>query len=106
MSMEFFAYLGLRLLRQGYRQVLLQSLVTIAVHTYGTMVDHFQHIVYEHPNTLPNSVMIQRTFKVYMPWVADEIPFYGEKFTETAIFWRPFYYIDLCLAQTVFGLLA
>ncbi len=74
---------------------------------YGTMVDHFQHIVYEKPEMTPR----QRhdTWKellgIYMPWMRlGEIPFYGEGEgwqRQSHIYGSPFYYIDYCLAQTV-----
>ena len=75
---------------------------------YGTMVDHFQHIVYEKPDMTPR----QRhdTWKellgVYMPWMklGSEIPFYGDGEgwqRQMHIYQSPFYYIDYCLAQTV-----
>ena len=74
---------------------------------YGTLVDHFQHVVYEKPEMTPR----QRhdTWKellgVYMPWVRlDDIPFYGDGEgwqRQGHIYGSPFYYIDYCLAQTV-----
>ena len=75
---------------------------------YGTMVDHFQHIVYEKPNMTPRER--HDTWKellgVYMPWVKldGEIPVYadGEGWQrQSHIYQSPFYYIDYCLAQTV-----
>ena len=73
---------------------------------YGTMVDHFQHIVYEKPFMTPQ----QRhdTWKeltaVYMPWInLDGSVFYGEGRgwqRQLHIYENPFYYIDYCLAQT------
>ncbi|MDO4567713.1 MAG: M3 family oligoendopeptidase [Clostridia bacterium] len=75
---------------------------------YGTMVDHFQHIVYERPEMTPaeRHDVWKELLKTYMPWVAlgDEIPFYGEGKAwqrQSHIYQRPFYYIDYCLAQTV-----
>lgn len=74
---------------------------------YGTMVDHFQHIVYEYPDFTPeerNQAWYELT-QVYMPWVKmGEIPFYGEGRAwqrQIHIYGSPFYYIDYCLAQTV-----
>lgn len=74
---------------------------------YGTMVDHFQHIVYENPAMTP----LQRhnawkeLLGVYMPWMRlDGSPFYGEGKgwqRQMHIYENPFYYIDYCLAQTV-----
>jgi M3 family oligoendopeptidase len=73
---------------------------------YGTMVDHFQHIVYENPSLTP----AQRNEKwkelegIYRPWLDLDLPFYNEGRrwqAQSHIYERPFYYIDYCLAQTV-----
>lgn len=75
---------------------------------YGTMVDHFQHIVYEKPDMTPEQR--NETWKeltaIYMPWVRldGKIPFYSEGRAwqrQLHIYDSPFYYIDYCLAQTV-----
>ena len=75
---------------------------------YGTMVDHFQHIVYEHPELTPaqRHAEWKRLLGIYMPWqkLDGEIPFYskGEGWQrQHHIYSSPFYYIDYCLAQTV-----
>ena len=75
---------------------------------YGTMVDHFQHIVYEHPEYTPaeRHAAWKELLGVYMPWMKldGDIPFYSEGEgwqRQTHIYERPFYYIDYCLAQTV-----
>jgi M3 family oligoendopeptidase len=74
---------------------------------YGTMVDHFQHIIYEYPDFSPQErhQVWQELLGVYMPWLRPgEIPFYGEGKgwqRQTHIYTSPFYYIDYCLAQTV-----
>ena len=74
---------------------------------YGTMVDHFQHIIYEYPEFGPKErhMVWQELLGVYMPWVRpDDLPFYGEGKAwqrQAHIYKRPFYYIDYCLAQTV-----
>lgn len=73
---------------------------------YVTMVDHFQHIVYEHPEYSPEKRIDEwiRLTGIYMPWIKlDGSPFYGEGRAwqrQTHIYERPFYYIDYCLAQT------
>ena len=75
---------------------------------YGTMVDHFQHIVYEKPDMTP--AQRHETWKelaaIYQPWMHldGEIPFYGAGEywqRQMHIYQSPFYYIDYCLAQTV-----
>ena len=75
---------------------------------YGTMVDHFQHIVYEKPDMSPaeRHAEWKRLTGIYMPWLKldGEIPFYseGERWqAQGHIYQAPFYYIDYCLAQTV-----
>ena len=75
---------------------------------YGTMVDHFQHIVYEKPEMTPaeRHAEWRRLTGIYMPWLKldGEIPFYseGERWqAQGHIYQVPFYYIDYCLAQTV-----
>ena len=74
---------------------------------YGTMVDHFQHSVYEHPEYTPEDRINEwkRLTAIYMPWIdLDGSAFYGEGRAwqrQSHIYERPFYYIDYCLAQTV-----
>lgn len=75
---------------------------------YGTLVDHFQHSVYEKPDMTPaeRHAEWKRLMGIYMPWekLDGEIPFYaeGEHWQlKHHIYSSPFYYIDYCLAQTV-----
>ena len=74
---------------------------------YGTMVDHFQHVVYEKPDLTPaeRHEVWRKLLAVYMPWVKlGDIPFYGDAMgwqRQHHIYSSPFYYIDYCLAQTV-----
>lgn len=74
---------------------------------YGTMVDHFQHEVYAHPEYTPEQRhdIWRDLLKVYMPWMRrDDIPFYGDGKgwqRQHHIYESPFYYIDYCLAQSV-----
>ena len=75
---------------------------------YGTMVDHFQHIVYERPELTPaeRHAEWKRLLGIYMPWqkLDGDIPFYSEGEgwqRQHHIYSSPFYYIDYCLAQTV-----
>ena len=81
---------------------------TLTFIPYGTMVDHFQHIVYEHPELTPaqRHAEWKRLLGIYMPWqkLDGEIPFYSEGEgwqRQHHIYSSPFYYIDYCLAQTV-----
>ena len=75
---------------------------------YGTMVDHFQHIVYEKPDLTPKErhAVWKELLGIYMPWMKldGDIPFYAEGEgwqRQHHIYSMPFYYIDYCLAQTV-----
>ena len=75
---------------------------------YGTMVDHFQHIVYENPGMTPaeRHGAWKELLGVYMPWLRldGDIPFYADGMgwqRQNHIYCVPFYYIDYCLAQTV-----
>ena len=75
---------------------------------YGTMVDHFQHVVYEKPDMTPaeRHGVWKELLGIYMPWMKldGDIPFYSEGEgwqRQLHIYDSPFYYIDYCLAQTV-----
>ena len=75
---------------------------------YGTMVDHFQHVVFEKPDMTPRERhdVWKELLGVYMPWMKldGDIPFYSEGEgwqRQHHIYSFPFYYIDYCLAQTV-----
>ena len=75
---------------------------------YGTMVDHFQHVVFEKPEMTPRErhEVWKELLGVYMPWMRldGDIPFYSEGEgwqRQHHIYSLPFYYIDYCLAQTV-----
>ena len=109
MSMEFFAwpwaegFFGDDARKFRYNH-LMGALTFIP---YGTMVDHFQHVVYEYPEFSPEErhQVWQELLGIYMPWLRPgEIPFYGEGKgwqRQSHIYQSPFYYIDYCLAQTV-----
>ena len=110
MSMEFFAwpwaegFFGADT-RKFYYSHLSGALTFIP---YGTMVDHFQHVVYEKPDMTPaeRHAVWRELLGVYMPWMKldGEIPFYSEGEgwqRQHHIYSSPFYYIDYCLAQTV-----
>ena len=109
MSMEFFAwpwsekFFGPQADKFRYKH--LSDAVTFI--PYGTMVDHFQHVVYENPDMTPaqRHAVWKELLGVYMPWMKlEEIPFYGDAKgwqRQSHIYECPFYYIDYCLAQTV-----
>ena len=109
MSMEFFAwpwaedFFGDQ--ADKYRYSHLAGALTFL--PYGTMVDHFQHIVYEQPELTPDQRHEKwaELTKVYMPWIQlGDMPFWGEGKAwqrQSHIYEAPFYYIDYCLAQSV-----
>ena len=110
MSMEFFAwpwaegFFGKDTLKFRYSH-LAGSITFIP---YGTMVDHFQHEVFAHPEMTPaeRHEVWKKLSAIYMPWMKldGEIPFYGDGRgwqRQHHIYSSPFYYIDYCLAQTV-----
>lgn len=71
---------------------------------YGVAVDHFQHLVYEHPAASPaeRHQMWQEMERRYLPWRAYgdlAFPAKGALWQEKRhIFTSPFYYIDYTLA--------
>ena len=110
MSMEFFAWpWAEQFFGEDTRKFLYSHLSgAITFIPYGTMVDHFQHIVYEQPDLTPRQRhdVWKELLGIYMPWVKldGDIPFYSEGEgwqRQHHIYASPFYYIDYCLAQTV-----
>ena len=110
MSMEFFAwpweegFFGPDTTKFLYSH--LASALTFI--PYGTLVDHFQHVVYERPDMTPaERVDVWKELSgVYMPWLRldGEIPFFSDGRywqRQIHIYQAPFYYIDYCLAQTM-----
>lgn len=108
MSMEFFAwpymerFFGKNAEKYRYRH----ALDAFSFIPYGTMVDAFQHIVYENPDMTPaqrNAAWLELEGK-YRPHISMEGIPYLEQGTrwqyQMHIFETPFYYIDYCLAQT------
>lgn len=108
MTMEFFGWLKSDDFfgkdSQKFRYSHLFSALTFI--PYGTMVDHFQHIMYESPELTPDQRhdVWRQLLSEYMPWLRlDGSPFYGEGKgwqRQIHIYENPFYYIDYCLAQT------
>jgi len=108
MSMEFFTwpwmegFFGEQV--KKYRTSHLGGALTFI--PYGTMVDEFQHHIYENPDMSPkerNDLWLELE-GIYRPYLDLEgFPFYGEGRrwqAQSHIYLRPFYYIDYCLAQT------
>ena len=108
MSMEFFAWPYMeKFFGDGaakYRYM--HALESFSFLPYGTMVDAFQHIVYENPDMTPaerNAAWLELE-KKFRPHISMEGIPYLEKGTrwqyQMHIYELPFYYIDYCLAQT------
>lgn len=110
MSMEFFAWPWC----EGFfgpdtRKYLYSHLAgAVTFIPYGTMVDQFQHLVYERPDMTPaeRHATWKELMGTYMPWMAldGDIPFYAEGEgwqRQSHIYEVPFYYVDYCFAQTV-----
>lgn len=109
MSMEFFAwkyidrFFGDKVAQQKFSH-LFDSLTFIP---YGTIVDYFQHIVYENPQMTPadRNAAWNRLEAQFRPYLSTEgIPYLckGTRWQyQMHIFETPFYYIDYCLAQLV-----
>ena len=109
MAMEFFAWPYMEgffgeQTKKYYESHLSGALTFIP---YGTMVDEFQHHIYEKPEMTPderNKLWLELEAK-YRPYLDQkDFPFYGDGRRWQAqghIYCNPFYYIDYCLAQTV-----
>ena len=74
---------------------------------YGSMVDHFQEIVYANPSLTPEErnqawLELERQYRPYLDF--ENLPFYSRGAgwqRQLHIYQYPFYYIDYCLAQTM-----
>ena len=110
MSMEFFAeafsteFFGKDARKYNYSHLA----GALTFRPAGTMVDHFQHIIYEEPELTPKERhrKWKELVELYQPWLKldGDIPFYSEGEgwqRQHHIYSMPFYYIDYCLAQTV-----
>jgi len=108
MSMEFFAwpYMDKFFGENAAKYRYMHALDSLSFIPYGTIVDYFQHIVYENPEMSPaerNAKWIELESQ-FRPHISLEgIPFVGEGRRwqyQMHIYESPFYYIDYCLAQT------
>ena len=108
MSMEFFAwpymeqFFGADAAKYRY----MHALDAFSFLPYGTVVDAFQHLVYEKPDMTPaerNETWLKLEAQ-FRPHISMEGIPYLEKGTrwqyQMHIYETPFYYIDYCLAQT------
>ena len=108
MSMEFFAwpYMEKFFGPDAEKYKYMHALEALSFIPYGTIVDAFQHIVYENPDLTPEQrdeewLKLEAQYRPYIDQTG--IP-YLEKGTrwqyQMHIYESPFYYIDYCLAQT------
>ncbi len=108
MSMEFFAwpYMERFFGENADKYRYMHALEAFSFLPYGTIVDAFQHIVYENPDMTPaqRKEAWLNLEKEYRPHISVEgIPWLEEGTRwqyQMHIYETPFYYIDYCLAQT------
>ncbi len=108
MSMEFFAwpYMEKFFGENAGKYRYMHALEAFSFLPYGTMVDAFQHIVYENPEMTPAErrqawLGLEKQFRPHIS--VEGIPFLEEGTRwqyQMHIYESPFYYIDYCLAQT------
>lgn len=110
MSMEFFAWPYLeKFFRSGsdadkYR--FQHALDALSFLPYGTMVDAFQHRVYEQPDMMPAErnalwLALEQQFRPHIQLAGIPYLEQGTRWQyQMHIYETPFYYIDYCLAQT------
>ena len=108
MSMEFFAwpYMDKFFGEDAAKYRFAHALDALSFIPYGTIVDAFQHIVYENPNMTPaerKAAWLELEHQ-YRPHISMDGMTYLEEGTrwqyQMHIYESPFYYIDYCLAQT------
>lgn len=109
MSMEFLAHPKMELFfgnkADKYRYYHIASALTFI--PYGTLVDHFQHEVYENPKMTHKQRKMKwaELEKIYNPLINyDKAPFLkngGQWMRQHHIVTSPFYYIDYTIAQIV-----
>lgn len=108
MSMEFFAWKYMQKFFKAPGDYMYKHLAdSLTFLPYGTMVDHFQHIMYKNPGLTPaerNSKWLELE-QIYRPYMDSEgVTGYadGRRWQlQMHIYEVPFYYIDYCLAQSV-----
>lgn len=106
MSMEFFSHPYLNLFFKEDTQKAIYEHVegTLTFIPYGTLVDEFQHYVYEHYEDTPamRKEMWRKLETIYQPYKVYDNEFLNKGtywYRQSHIFGDPFYYIDYTLAQ-------
>lgn len=108
MSMEFFAWKYMQNFFKNPADYMYKHLAgSLTFLPYGTMVDHFQHIMYKNPGMTPAErnakwLELEQTYRPFMD--SEGVVGYGEGRRwqlQMHIYEVPFYYIDYCLAQSV-----
>ena len=108
MSMEFFAwpYMDKFFGENAAKYRYMHALESFSFLPYGTIVDYFQHLVYENPDMTPDErdALWLKLEGEFRPHISFEGMPYLEKGTrwqyQMHIYESPFYYIDYVLAQT------
>lgn len=109
MSMEFFAWKYMQKFfgDQADKYKFMHSFDAFSFIPYGTIVDYYQHLVYENPDMTPaqRNETWNKLEEQFRPYMSTEGMTYLSKGTrwqyQMHIYELPFYYIDYCLAQIV-----
>lgn len=106
MSMEFFTNPWMEdFFGERYKDFLNMQLEDAVIFIpYGTMVDEFQHMIYENPDMTPKQrhETWRKLEEEYRPYLSYEDSFFDEGRIwqkQRHIYMSPFYYIDYVLAQ-------
>lgn len=109
MSMEFFTAPWHRLFfkEQTEKYEISHAEDALIFIPYGSMVDHFQELMYTHPEMTPEErnetwLKLERQYRPYLDF--EDLPFYSRGAgwqRQLHIYQYPFYYVDYCLAQSM-----
>lgn len=109
MSMEFFTAPWHRLFfkEQTEKYEVSHAEDALIFIPYGSMVDHFQELMYIHPEMTPEErnetwLKLERQYRPYLDF--EDLPFYSRGAgwqRQLHIYQYPFYYVDYCLAQSM-----
>ena len=109
MSMEFFTAPWHRLFfkEQTEKYEVSHAEDALIFIPYVSMVDHFQELMYTHPEMTPEErnetwLKLERQYRPYLDF--EDLPFYSRGAgwqRQLHIYQYPFYYVDYCLAQSM-----